>query len=54
MAQKSGDEVETGDLLAEIETDKAMMKVEAVDDAVMGATHVPEGTKAVKSEPWLP
>ncbi len=42
-----GDTVEVGDLLAEIETDKATMEVEAVDDGVMGAILVAAGTKDV-------
>jgi len=44
---KVGDEVSSGDLLAEIETDKATMEFEAVDDGVIGKILVPEGTEAV-------
>ncbi len=42
-----GDEVESGDVIAEIETDKATMEVEAVDDGVMGKILVDAGTQNV-------
>ena len=45
---KEGDEVSSGDLIAEIETDKATMEVEAVDDGKIGALLVPEGSEGVK------
>ena len=45
---KEGDTVESGDLLAEIETDKATMEFEAVDDGVIGKILVAEGTEGVK------
>ena len=45
---KEGDAVSSGDLLAEIETDKATMEFEAVDDGVIGRIIVPEGTEGVK------
>src|ERR1700723_1707455 len=45
---KEGDEVRSGDLLAEIETDKATMEFEAVDEGRIGKILVPEGTEAVK------
>ena len=45
---KEGDTVSAGDLLAEIETDKATMEFEAVDEGVIGKILVPEGTEAVK------
>ncbi len=45
---KEGDKVESGDILAEIETDKATMEFEAVDDGTIGSILVPEGTQAVK------
>ena len=45
---KVGDEVKSGDILAEIETDKATMEFEAVDEGVIGAILVPEGTEGVK------
>jgi len=45
---KEGDTVSSGDLLAEIETDKATMEFEAVDDGVIGKILVPAGTDAVK------
>ncbi len=43
-----GDEVGAGDPIAEIETDKATMEVEAVDEGTMGKILVPEGTEGVK------
>lgn len=45
---KEGDEVASGDLLAEIETDKATMEFESVDEGVIGKLMVAEGTEAVK------
>ncbi|MCV2875324.1 pyruvate dehydrogenase complex dihydrolipoamide acetyltransferase [Rhodobacteraceae bacterium XHP0102] len=45
---KEGDTVQAGDLLAEIETDKATMEFEAVDEGVIGKILVPEGTEGVK------
>ncbi len=45
---KVGDAVKSGDVIAEIETDKATMEVEAVDEGVVEALLVPEGTEAVK------
>ncbi|NDW51982.1 pyruvate dehydrogenase complex dihydrolipoamide acetyltransferase [Aliiroseovarius sp. PrR006] len=45
---KEGDEVASGDLLAEIETDKATMEFEAVDEGIIGKILVAEGTEAVK------
>src|SRR5712671_6211307 len=42
-----GDKVKTGDILAEIETDKATMEYEAVDDGVLAKIVVPEGTADV-------
>ncbi len=44
---KEGDEVSSGDVLAEIETDKATMEVEAVDEGVIAKILVPDGTEAV-------
>ena len=44
---KEGDEVTSGDVLAEIETDKATMEVEAVDEGKVGKIMVAEGTDAV-------
>jgi pyruvate dehydrogenase E1 component beta subunit len=43
-----GDEVRSGDVIAEIETDKATMEVEAVDEGKLGKILVPEGTEGVK------
>ncbi len=45
---KEGDTVSSGDLLAEIETDKATMEFEAVDEGVIGKILIAEGTEAVK------
>ncbi|MBV1863099.1 MAG: pyruvate dehydrogenase complex E1 component subunit beta [Rhodobacteraceae bacterium] len=45
---KEGDEVQSGDILAEIETDKATMEFEAVDEGTIGAILITEGTEAVK------
>ena len=46
--KKEGDPVASGDVLAEIETDKATMEVEAVDEGIMGRIVVPEGAEGVK------
>lgn len=46
--KKEGDKVRSGDLIAEIETDKATMEVEAVDEGILGRIVVPEGTEGVK------
>jgi pyruvate dehydrogenase E2 component (dihydrolipoamide acetyltransferase) len=46
--KKEGDEVHSGDVLAEIETDKATMEFEAVDEGRLGRILVPEGTQGVK------
>jgi len=43
-----GDQVKAGDVIAEIETDKATMEVEAVDEGVLSSILVPEGTENVK------
>jgi pyruvate dehydrogenase E1 component beta subunit len=45
---KEGDEVKAGDVIAEIETDKATMEVEAVDEGVISAILVAAGTEGVK------
>jgi pyruvate dehydrogenase E1 component beta subunit len=45
---KVGDKVESGQVIAEIETDKATMEVEAVDEGVVSQILVPEGTEGVK------
>ena len=45
--KKVGDEVKSGDILAEIETDKATMEVEAVDEGALTEIMVPEGTEGV-------
>jgi pyruvate dehydrogenase E2 component (dihydrolipoamide acetyltransferase) len=46
--KKEGDEVRSGDVLAEIETDKATMEFEAVDDGRVGKILVPEGAQGIK------
>ncbi|MBB5693475.1 pyruvate dehydrogenase complex E1 component subunit beta [Muricoccus pecuniae] len=46
--KKEGDEVKSGDVLAEIETDKATMEVEAVDEGKITKILVPEGTEGVQ------
>jgi pyruvate dehydrogenase E2 component (dihydrolipoamide acetyltransferase) len=43
-----GDTIRAGDVIAEIETDKATMEVEAVDEGVLGKILVPDGTQGVK------
>jgi pyruvate dehydrogenase E1 component beta subunit len=45
---KEGDQVSSGDIIAEIETDKATMEVEAVDEGTVAAIKVAEGTEGVK------
>ncbi len=45
---KVGDDVKAGDVIAEIETDKATMEVEAVDEGVISEILVPEGAEGVK------
>ncbi|MGJ8611380.1 MAG: pyruvate dehydrogenase complex E1 component subunit beta [Octadecabacter sp.] len=45
---KEGDEVKSGDIIAEIETDKATMEFEAVDEGIIGKILVAEGTEGVK------
>ena len=45
--KKEGDAVKAGDVIAEIETDKATMEVEAVDEGVLGRILVPDGTANV-------
>ncbi|KRB53010.1 pyruvate dehydrogenase [Rhizobium sp. Root708] len=46
--KQEGDKVTSGDIIAEIETDKATMEVEAVDEGVIGKLLVPAGTEGVK------
>src|SRR5580658_4678462 len=45
--KKPGDKVKSGDLLAEIETDKATMEMEAVDEGTLARILVPEGSENV-------
>ncbi|MFZ5619115.1 MAG: pyruvate dehydrogenase complex E1 component subunit beta [Pseudomonadota bacterium] len=45
---KEGDKVSSGDVIAEIETDKATMEVEAVDEGIVGKILIPAGTENVK------
>ncbi|HWE72230.1 MAG TPA: biotin/lipoyl-containing protein, partial [Stellaceae bacterium] len=46
--KKEGDAVKAGDVIAEIETDKATMEFEAVDEGTIGKILVPEGAQGVK------
>ena len=46
--KKEGDAVTSGDIIAEIETDKATMEVEAVDEGIIGKILVAEGSEGVK------
>ena len=46
--KKEGDAVKAGDVIAEIETDKATMEVEAVDEGTLAKILVPAGTENVK------
>jgi pyruvate dehydrogenase E2 component (dihydrolipoamide acetyltransferase) len=46
--KKEGDEIHSGDVIAEIETDKATMEFEAVDEGRLGKIIVPEGTQGIK------
>src|SRR5436189_106567 len=46
--KKEGDEVHSGDVIAEIETDKATMEYEAADDGRLGKIIVPEGAQGIK------
>ncbi len=46
--KKEGDTVKSGDVIAEIETDKATMEVEAVDEGVLGKLLIAAGTENVK------
>ncbi|HZK89023.1 MAG TPA: pyruvate dehydrogenase complex dihydrolipoamide acetyltransferase [Stellaceae bacterium] len=46
--KKEGDEIHSGDVIAEIETDKATMEYEAVDEGRLGKIIVPEGTQGIK------
>ena len=45
--KQEGDSVEPGDILAEIETDKATMEVEAVDEGILAKILIPDGTASV-------
>src|SRR5271165_747923 len=45
--KKEGEAVKTGDVIAEIETDKATMEYESIDDGVLAKIVVPEGTQDV-------
>ena len=46
--KKEGETIESGDVLAEIETDKATMEVESIDEGILGRIVVPEATEGVK------
>src|SRR5271165_1859348 len=45
--KKEGDEIKPGDVIAEIETDKATMEYEAIDEGTLAKIVVPEGTQDV-------
>src|SRR5271168_742207 len=45
--KKEGDQIKAGDVIAEIETDKATMEVEAVDEGVLGKILVQDGTAGI-------
>ena len=47
--KKEGDTIKSGDVIAEIETDKATMEVEATDEGTLGKILIPEGTADVRS-----
>ncbi len=47
MARQTGDRVQSGDLIAEIETDKATMEVEAIDEGIIGRILIEEKTENV-------
>src|SRR5689334_11264868 len=46
--KKEGDQIKAGDVIAEIETDKATMEVEAVDEGILGKILVQDGAAGVK------
>jgi pyruvate dehydrogenase E1 component beta subunit len=46
--KQEGDTIEPGDILAEIETDKATMEVEAVDEGILGKIVIPDGSEGVQ------
>src|SRR5580693_6345753 len=46
--KKEGEAIKAGDVIAEIETDKATMEVEAVDEGVLGRILIQDGTEGVK------
>ena len=46
--KKEGDKINAGDIMCEIETDKATMEVEAVDEGVLGKIFISEGSEGVK------
>jgi pyruvate/2-oxoglutarate dehydrogenase complex dihydrolipoamide acyltransferase (E2) component len=46
--KKEGDKIKAGEVIAEIETDKATMEVEAVDEGVLGRIVIKAGTEGVK------
>src|SRR5437879_5737601 len=48
--KKPGDQIAVGDVVAEIETDKATMEMEAFDDGTLGEIYVQEGSKAAIGE----
>src|SRR3982750_3974442 len=49
--KREGETIKSGDVIAEIETDKATMEVEATDEGTLGKILIPEGTAAVAVNP---
>ena len=45
--KKEGEKVKSGDILAEVETDKATMEIEAIDDGKLGRILIAEGTEGI-------
>src|SRR5260370_15534730 len=52
--KKEGEPIKSGDVIAEIETDKATMEVEATDHGTLGKILIPEGTADVAVNPPIP
>src|SRR4029453_2311203 len=52
--KKEGETIKSGDVIAEIETDKATMEVEATDEGTLGRIFIPEGTARVGANPPMP
>src|SRR5260370_7266224 len=52
--KKEGESIKSGDVIAEIETDKATMEVEATDEGTLGKILIPEGTEDVAVNTPIP